>query len=86
MLFLLIQYLNIINNEIFPDSYDVYRKDRNRHGGGLFIMIKDRLPTSEITSESSLEIVWAKVHTRNSIDLIRYWILLLPTKLSTSSL
>ena len=33
-------------------------------------MVKDNLPTSEIISESPLEIVWAKVHTKSKDDLI----------------
>ena len=33
-------------------------------------MVKDNLPTSEIISESPLEIVWAKVCTKSKDDLI----------------
>jgi len=59
---------SVFNSEIFPDFYNIY--NRNRHGGGVFIMVKDNLPTSEIISESPLEIVWAKVHTKSKDDLI----------------
>ena len=48
---------SILRSEIFPDSYNVFRKDRDRHGGGVFIMTKNNLSTSEITIESPLEIV-----------------------------
>ena len=61
---------SILNSEIFPDSYKIYRKDRDRHGGGVFIMTKNNLCTSEITIELPLEIVWAKVHTRRHSDFI----------------
>ena len=37
----------ILNSEIFPNSYNIYRKDRNRHGGGVFILIRDTFSTSE---------------------------------------
>ena len=60
---------SIFNSKIFPDFYNIYRKDRNRQGGGVFIMVKDNLPTSKIISESPLEIVWTKVHARSK-DLI----------------
>ena len=60
----------ILNSEIFPNSYNIYRKDRNRHGGGVFILIRDTFSTSEITLESPLEIVWIKVHIKNYDDLI----------------
>ena len=61
---------SIFNSEIFPDFYNIYRKDRNRRGGGVFTMVKYNLLTSEIISESPLEIVRAKVHTKSKDDLI----------------
>jgi len=36
---------SIFNCERFPNIYNIYRMDRNRHGGGVFIMVKDNLPT-----------------------------------------
>jgi len=46
---------SVFNSEIFPDFYNVYRKDRNRHGGGVFIMVKDNLPTSDrVTTRNCL--------------------------------
>jgi len=32
---------SITNPEIFPGHYQVYRKDRNIHSGGVFILLND---------------------------------------------
>ena len=32
---------SIPSSEIFPDSFQVFRKDRNRSGGGVFIAVKN---------------------------------------------
>ena len=60
----------ILNSEIFSNSYTVYRKDRNRQGGGVFIMTRHSFPTSEITLESPLEILWVKMHINNHDELV----------------
>ena len=63
---------SIFNSEIFPDFYNIYRKDRNRHGGGVFIMVKDNLPTSEIISESPVkfQLLWLlEQKDANCLDL-----------------
>ena len=55
------------NSEIFLEGYqsNVYRKDRNKNGGGVFISIHDSLTTSEVdNSQSDCEAIWAEVHTQ----------------------
>ena len=32
---------SILNSEIFLPSFSVYRNDRNKHGGGVFILVKN---------------------------------------------
>ncbi|KAI8516360.1 hypothetical protein Bbelb_049410 [Branchiostoma belcheri] len=57
----------INSTEISPPGYSkVYRKDRNKHGGGLLVALSDA------TMETSLEteIVWAKVKLRGKRDLL----------------
>ena len=61
---------SILNAEVFPKHYDSYRKDRNIHGGGVFILVKDTISSSQISIDSSLEIVWVRLHLRNKNDLI----------------
>ena len=48
----------------------MYRNDRNRHGGGVFILVKNTIPSSQLHLDSSLELVWARIHTRNNKDII----------------
>lgn len=31
----------IMDNEVFPRSFNVYRHDRMTHGGGVFILVRD---------------------------------------------
>ena len=52
------------NAEIFPDGYqtNVYRKDRNKNGGGVFITIHDRFTTNAVESgDYKYELAWAEV-------------------------
>eukprot|EP00057_Strongylocentrotus_purpuratus_P010608 XP_011665082.1 PREDICTED: uncharacterized protein LOC105438667 [Strongylocentrotus purpuratus] len=44
---------------IFPSNYSIYRKDRNIHGGGVFIAIIDTLIVTECPEfDSDCEIQW----------------------------
>ena len=55
----------IYNSEVFPPGYDVLRKDRDRHGGGVFIMAKtEMLLTPVSTTLDNCEIVWGEIHTQ----------------------
>ena len=61
---------SITNAEIFPQNYVVYRKDRNRQGGGVFVAIKDEYVSTECTNmDSDREIVWASIQIKGSKDL-----------------
>ena len=54
------------NAEIFPDGYhtNVFRKDRNKNGGGVFIAAHDSLTISEVSNqENNSEIIWAEIQT-----------------------
>jgi len=56
----------ISNAEIFPKNYCCYRKDRNTFGGGVFILVKDLIPSNQVSVDSPCEIVWAQLHTTGS--------------------
>ena len=48
--------------EIFPENYNVYRKDQNLDGGGVAIAVKDNLaslPCPNLDSDS--EIIWTQI-------------------------
>ncbi|XP_077535928.1 uncharacterized protein LOC144148226 [Haemaphysalis longicornis] len=47
--------------EIFPSGYTVYRKDRHRHGGGVFLLISSRLNSQPLFFDDDTESVWCRV-------------------------
>ena len=54
---------NVADNEIGIDEYSIVKKNRNRHGGGVLLYVKDGIDYSEITELSSeqVESVWIKL-------------------------
>ena len=49
-------------SEVFPDTYDIHRKDRNRYGGGVFIGVRrDLLAMPEETLDTDCEAIWVKI-------------------------
>jgi hypothetical protein len=54
---------DISDSEIFPKSFNVYRKDRsNRTGGGVFIAVKKTIVSqAEIVPDTSIESVWCSI-------------------------
>ena len=60
----------MFNAEIFPKHYNVYRKDRNKYGGGVFIIVKDSIPSSQTEIILPNEIVWVQLHARNNRSII----------------
>ena len=52
--------------EIFPDYYNVFRKDRTMGGGGVFLCIKKCLNVVEEPSlDTEAELIWAKITLLN---------------------
>ena len=48
--------------EIFPDEYNVFRKDRTMGGGGVFLCIKKNLQClEESTLDVEAELIWVKL-------------------------
>ena len=63
-------YPSIADNQIFPDNYNIYSKDRKTTGGGVLIAIsKEYLSESVPEYDTECEIVWAKIRLINSKDL-----------------
>ena len=54
---------NVADNEINIDGYSIVKKNRNRHGGGVLLYVKDGIDYSEITELASeqVESVWIKL-------------------------
>jgi hypothetical protein len=61
---------SVKDNEMFPPGYNVYRKDRNLHGGGVFTAVKDCYNSSSVAeSDSNCEIAWTRVELCGSQDM-----------------
>ena len=61
---------SVFDSKVFPSTYSVYRKDRNKHGGGVFIAIRENLPSYQIQMDTSLEIIWVRLHIDSNNDVI----------------
>ena len=54
--------------EIFPDNYkkNVFRKDRNKNGGGVFISVHDKFNSTSVeNSENNCELQWTEIQTKS---------------------
>ena len=61
---------DIATYECFPKEYEVYRKDRNSNGGGVFIAIDKKLTSKHETSlNRDCETVWASIQLANTQKL-----------------
>ena len=70
----------ILNSEIFPQNFNIFRKDRNIHGGGMFAMVKNTLLFSQVDTGVSCEIVWTCIYNKTAqILIIRRFFLLSST-------
>ena len=54
---------SILNSEIFPDGYVVFRHDRNRHGGGVLIAVSHCLSAVRWTTAISpnIDLIWIQI-------------------------
>ena len=58
---------SITNSSVLPEGYktQVIRKDRNRHGGGVLIAVKDEIKLNQIKTDANCEAVWGEIQTDN---------------------
>ena len=61
---------SVFDSEVFPSNYAVYRKDRNIHGGGIFVLVEKSIPSSVIEIDSPCEIIWVRLYAQNTKDVI----------------
>ena len=67
---------SIATSELFPESclYNVYRKDRNLHGGDVMILVHKDISHMPITeSENNSESVWVKVFANKTSHYVAIW-------------
>ena len=57
---------DILDSEISIPGYQVFRKDRNRHGGGVLVYTRVELDCSTIDHPfTDLELLWLSIHRGN---------------------
>ena len=67
---------SIATSELFPDScpYNVYRKDRNHHGGDEMLLVHKDISHMPITKlENNSESVWVKVFANETSHYVASW-------------
>ena len=61
---------DILSSEFTPPGYKGFRKDRNRHGGEVMIMLRDSLVAEEVEiSDCSCEAIWVKIQLKGNHPL-----------------
>lgn len=51
----------ILDAELFPPNYVVYRKDRNRKGGGVLLAVRDEILSTRRNCDANSEILWVDI-------------------------
>ena len=52
---------SISDREIFVPGYYAIRRDRNRHGGGILLFIRDTIHTASVFCHPTLELIFLEV-------------------------
>ena len=51
-----------INNSEFSEGYSVFRRDRDRHGGGVMLMVREDIPAIRRQDlETNCEVLWVEL-------------------------
>ena len=62
---------SILNSEVFPPNYTVFRRDRpSGHGGGVFLACKQKIDCKQIDFDTECELVACEIELPNSSPLI----------------
>ena len=70
-------YSSIATSELFPETcqYNVFRKDRNLHGGGEVMLVIHKaiphMPLSELENDSGS--VWTKIFANKTLQNVANW-------------
>lgn len=57
---------SIVSSLISPPSYTIFRRDRNRHGGGVLILTKSTIPAvRRFDLETNCELIWLQLFTKS---------------------
>ena len=61
---------SVQDSEIIPKNFNTYRKDKNRFGGGVPVLVKNTLSSSLVDIDSPIEIIWVHLHAGSGSDII----------------
>ncbi|XP_064393634.1 uncharacterized protein LOC135341084 [Halichondria panicea] len=61
---------SISDIEIFIPDYTIIRRDRNRHGGGVLLYVRESTPVELVTKHPSLELLLVEAKFTNSPTLL----------------
>ena len=67
---------SVTTSELFPETcqYNVFRKDRNLHGGGVMLLIHKDIPHITLSElENGSESVWAKIFANKTSQYVAIW-------------
>ena len=73
----------VISSENFPSQYTTYHHDRNRHGGGVFILVRNDIPYSLIHVSEMIEQTWVHIHKDHKQSVILGSVYCPPNSLGT---
>lgn len=61
---------SVLDTEVFPEGFTVYRNDRNSRGGGVFLLVHESLISCPVAIEGlSCEAVWCRISLQNGQSL-----------------
>ena len=63
----MVTYNAVLDSEILPHGYTIYRADRVSHGRGMMIAISNEFPSKQLPSPPNLEVVTV------SVSLVPTW-------------
>jgi len=61
---------SILNSEIFPTGYDIFRKDRSDGYGGVLFACRSNIQCTQITLNTPCEVIACKINSNNRNPLI----------------
>ena len=59
----------VLNNEILPTDYTIYRRDRSSRGGGVLLCVNQSIPSNLILSHCNLELITVEIKSNKTFLL-----------------
>ena len=52
----------ILDSELISDGFTIFRRDRDRHGGGVMLVVRNNIPASRRQDlETDCELLWVEL-------------------------